>query len=235
MSAPPAGRGPVDAADLDRATVDGLLTTTRAVRRRLDPSRPVPPELVEECLGLALQAPSASNRQRWRWVVVTDADKRRALAECCERAGRDAIDRARAEARAGGDAAGERLYASVDHLLGHLAEVPVHVVPCVRGRPPAGAPPIVLSSFYGSIFPAIWSFQLALRSRGLGSVLTTLHLAFEAECAALLGIPADVAQIALLPVAWTRGAGFRPAARAPVEAVTGWNGWERPRTPRGRR
>jgi len=221
--------GSVEAADLDRATVDGLLATTRAVRRRLDPERPVPPALVEECLGLALQAPSERNRQRWRWLVVTDAGKRRALAELCERAGRAAVDAARTEARARGDADAERLYAGVDHLLGVLARVPVHVVPCLEGRPPPGAPPIVLSSFYGSIYPAVWSFQLALRSRGLGSVLTTLHLGFEAEAAALLGVPDDAAQIALLPVAWTRGTAFRPAARQPVQAVTGWNGWGRAR------
>lgn len=226
----PVGRvGAVRAGDLDRATVDGLLATTRAVRRRLDTQRPVPPEVVEECLALALQAPSARNRQRWRWLVVTDAGKRRALAELCERAGRAAVDDALERARARGDAAEARLYAGVDHLLANLARVPVHVVPCVEGRPPADAPAIVVSSFYGSIYPAIWSFQLALRSRGLGSVLTTLHLALEAEAAALLDVPDDAAQIALLPVAWTRGGAFRPAAREPVAAVTGWNGWGRRR------
>ncbi len=209
----------------DLESVDRLLTTTRAVRRRLDVSRPVEPEVIETCLRLALQAPSGSNDQPWRWLVVTDPEKRRRIAEWVGRSGRDVIAARLEAARRAADAAETRLYASVQHLLDHLAEVPVHVVPCVEGRLPADASAIAASSYFGSILPAIWSFQLALRSRGLGSVLTTLHLVYERKVAELLDIPEHVAQIALLPVAYTRGEEFRPAPRRPLEDVSYWNSW----------
>jgi hypothetical protein len=126
-----------------------------------------------------------------------------------------------------GDAQTGRVYDSASWLVEHLAEVPVHVIPCLIGKPLA--PVNVLSAaFYGSIFPAVWSFQLALRSRGLGSALTTLHLVHEAEAAALLGLdPAQVTQCALLPVAFTRGTEFQPATRPPAESITFWNRWDR--------
>ena len=104
-------------------------------------------------------------------------------------------------------------------------EVPVHLIPCVEGRPPKDAPPIAYTGLFGSIFPAVWSFQLALRARGLGSALTTLHLFHEAEAAELLGIPDNVMQVALLPVAYTLGTDFKRADRAPVSEITHWNKW----------
>jgi nitroreductase len=202
--------------ELDLATVDHLLATTRAVRRRLDLTRPVPVEVIEECLRLAVQAPTGSNRQGWRWVVVTDAEKRAALAELYRQAFGPYIS-------TGDDAPRTRVAESAVWLAERLQDVPVHVIPCIedytKGNPHAGV--------YGSIYPAVWSFQLALRGRGLGTVLTTLHLRHEREAAALLGIPDGVIQAGLLPVAYYTGEDFKPARRRPVEELTYWNQWER--------
>ena len=208
----------------DTTVTDHLLTTTRAVRRRLDLDRPVEPEVVLDCLRIATQAPTASNDQNWRWVVVTDAHTRAALADIYARAGRDYLARA---ATTETDDQTRRVYESALHLTDILARVPVHVIACVE-RPVDGMPNMIAAAIYGSIMPAAWSFQLALRSRGLGSVWTTLHLLYEGEVAELLGIPEGVTQVALFPVAYTVGVDFKPAARPPVESVTYWNRWGEP-------
>jgi nitroreductase len=204
-----------------RAAVDHVLGTTRAVRRRLDLDRTVPREVVLECLRLAVQAPTASNAQNWRWLVVTDPAKRAALAQLYAASGTDVLA---ARAASATDDQTRRVYESALALTATLGRVPVHVIPCIEQRVD-GAPTIVTASVYGSILPAAWSFILALRSRGLGSVWTTLHLAREAEAAELLGIPDNVTQVALLPVAYTLGTDFVPAARRPVEQVTYWDTW----------
>lgn len=209
----------------DIAMTDALLATTRAVRKRLDLERPVPREVIETCLELAVQAPTGSNSQTWRWVVVEDADKRRALADLYRRSADAYLSQAGQQAEGRGDTQTQRVISSAVYLAEHLHEVPVHVIPCVEGRPAADTPPAMLAGLYGSIFPAVWSFQLALRSRGLGSTLTTLHLAHEREAAALLGLPENVLQVALLPVAYTRGTDFKPASRPPIATVTHWDGW----------
>ena len=252
---------------------DWLLSTTRAVRKRLDLDRPVEPEVITECLRLAIQAPTGSNSQGWRWIVVTDPEKRAKIAEYYRSGGQAYLRRiasaaavasastavtATASAAAGSagrtatataattpaavpsdgpgpapaaeasptadprDAQMARVRDSSGYLLDVIERVPVMVIPCIRGR---------LSNledaagFYGSIHPAIWSFALALRSRGLGSVWTTFHLAHERETAELLGIPPNVSQAALLPVAYTVGTDFRPADRRPVEEITYWDTW----------
>jgi nitroreductase len=204
-----------------RAALDEVLRTTRAVRRRLDLDRPVPRGVILECLQLAIQAPTASNRQDWRWLVVTDPGKRAALAELYAATG-GAYLAAAAENAA--DAQTRRVYESALELTRTLPRVPVHVIPCIERRL-GGAPTVVAASAYGSILPATWSFLLALRARGLGSVWTTLHLAREAEAAELLGIPSGVTQVALLPVAYTIGTDFKAARRGPVEQVTYWDSW----------
>jgi nitroreductase len=204
-----------------RAAVDHVLGTTRAVRRRLDLDRTVPREVVLECLRLAVQAPTASNAQNWRWLVVTDPAKRAALAQLYAASGTDVLA---ARAASATDDQTRRVYESALALTATLGRVPVHVIPCIEQRVD-GAPTIVTASVYVSILPAAWSFILALRSRGLGSVWTTLHLAREAEAAELLGIPDNVTQVALLPVAYTLGTDFVPAARRPVEQVTYWDTW----------
>lgn len=208
---------------LDLQTVDHLLTTTRAVRKRLDLERPVAPEVLFECLRLAVQAPTGSNAQGWRWVVVTDPDQRAALADMYRRAGEPYLKAASENTGDGGTM--DRIVDSATYLLDHLAEVPVHVIPCIHGRVGDGGSGLA-AGLYGSIFPAVWSFQLALRSRGLGSCLTSFHLAFEREAADLLGIPDTVTQAGLLPVAHFTGEDFKPAARRPVEEITYWNAWK---------
>ncbi len=210
--------------NLDLETCDKLLATTRAVRKRLDFTRPVPRDVIDECLQLAVQAPTGSNSQNWRWVVVDDAEKRAALAALYRRGGEAYLTVAGDQAQAAGNAQTSRVFSSALYLLHHLHEVPVHVIPCLVGRP-AGASVPQLGGYYASIYPAVWSFQLALRARGLGSCLTTLHLGFEKEAAEILDLPEDVVQTALLPVAYTLGTDFKPAARPPVAEITHWNGW----------
>jgi uncharacterized protein (TIGR02118 family) len=208
------------------ATVDRLLSTTRAVRKRLDLAKPVPREVLLECIRLSQQAPTGSNRQGWRWVVVTDAAKRAQLADIYRRGGAEYLEQA-LKATPAGDAQTRRVYESALWLVENLAKVPVHVIPCIAGRlPDSGVPEGMRGGFYGSIFPAVWSFQLALRSRGLGSVLTTLHANREKEAAELLGIPFDqYTQVALLPVAYTKGMDFKPAARPPAETIVSFDRW----------
>lgn len=206
---------------MDIRSVDELLSTTRAVRRRLDLSRPVERGVIVECLQLAIQAPTASNDQDWRWMVITDADKRAAIAEIYRSVGEDYLAHAAATA---GDPQTRRVYESALALAATLADVPVHVIPCIERRFDANSP-VVAASAWASIIPAGWSFMLALRSRGLGSVWTTMHLAKEREVAELLGIPETVTQAALFPVAYTIGTDFKPASRPPVETITSWNTW----------
>jgi nitroreductase len=204
-----------------QAIVDRLLSTTRSVRRRLDLDRPVEREVVLECLRLAVQAPTASNGQTWRWIVVTDPELRAALAELYRSAGAEYMAQ---KATTEQDGQNRRVYESALALTTTLARVPVLVIPCVEARV-SKVPNVVAASAYASIIPAAWSFMLALRSRGLGSVWTTIHLAKEREAAELLGIPDGVAQVGLLPVAYTTGGDFGPAARPPVETVTYWDRW----------
>lgn len=202
-------------------TPDELLSTTRAVRKRLDLTRPVEREVLEECLGLAQQAPTASYSQNWHFVVVTDAAKRAALGELWREVAYPYLQ------RGGGPRAGQmlRIGDAVVHLAEHIHEVPVHVLPCVEGRYEGKSNPLTASMF-GSIIPAAWSFMLAARSRGLGTVWTTFHLMHEREAAEILGIPYDdVTQIALIPVAYTIGTDFKPGKRKPLETMVHWDGW----------
>ena len=182
----------VDVTDLDRATVDGLLSTTRAVRRRLDLDRVVERGVVEECLQLALQAPTASNSQTWRWVVIDDAAKRAALADVYARSWtkyrRVQARRMETMDQLARDSL-ETVLRSGDALVAVLARVPVMVIPCLEVTFSEVPSLIEMASQFASVYPAVWSFQLALRSRGLGSVLTTIHLWFDEEVAELLAIP----------------------------------------------
>jgi nitroreductase len=206
---------------MDVATVDELLSTTRSVRKRLDLDRPVGREVILECIQLAMQAPTASNAQGWRWLVITDADKRAAIADIYRSIGADYLAYAAKDAS---DPQTKRVYASAFGLTDTLGKVPVHVIPCLANRID-NSNMLVAASAWASIIPAGWSFLLALRSRGLGSVWTTMHLAKEKEVAEVLGIPETVTQAALFPVAYTIGTDFRPATRPPAESVTYWDSW----------
>jgi nitroreductase len=212
------------AAPFDLSITDELLSTTRAVRKRLDLERPVERDVLLDCIRLSQQAPTGSNTQSWRWMVVTDAAKKKALAELYEEVASQYLELARSQLDED-DAQSHRVYESAFHLVDILADVPAHVIPCVEGRLPAEAGNAMCASFYGSIFPAVWSFQIALRSRGLGSALTTLHLFKEPEAAKLLGIPDDISQVALLPVAYTVGTDFKHAVRPAPETITHFDSW----------
>jgi nitroreductase len=195
-----------------------LLTTTRSVRRKLDLNRPVEPEVITDCLRIAMQAPAAGAMlQGIRWVVIRDPDLKAAVAAHVREPG------LASQARYG-DRVSPSTLASGRYLLDVLHRVPVLVLSCLIGRP--ASDPVHVNAFYGSSYPAIWSFQLALRARGLGTTITGYHLSgHEADVAALLSIPADVTQIALLPVAYTTTTSFRPAARPPVEDITYYERW----------
>ncbi len=206
---------------MDLASVDELLTTTRAVRRRLDLNRPVGRDVIMECLQIAMQAPTSSNAQDWRWLVITDPAKRAAIADIYRSVGERYLPQMAASEA---DPQTQRVLSSAISLTDSLADVPVHVIPCLQRRFD-GNDRVVASSAWASIIPAGWSFMLALRSRGLGSVWTTMHLARERDVAQLLGIPDTVTQAALFPVAYTIGTDFQPASRPPAETVTYWEGW----------
>lgn len=212
-------------------SADEVLTTTRAVRKRLDLERPVEMALLRECLEIALQSPSGSNAQGWHFVLVTDADKRSAVAKYYSQA---------FEAYAAGPAqpthqhqddpsmkdTQQRVLDSAVYLAENLHRVPAFLIPCCSGRPDMpGAPLAMQASLFGSILPAAWSFMLAARERGLGTCWTTLHLIYEKEVAALLDIPDTVAQVALIPIAHTLGTDFRPAPRKSMDQVLHVNSW----------
>ncbi len=208
--------------------VDEALTTTRAVRKRLDLERPVERATVEECLELALQAPNGSNQQYWRWILVDDPEVKAQVADIY-RAGLagyansgPSSDKPR-NVDYTSDAA-QRISTSVAHLQEHLHEVPVLVLPLMAGRVD-DASIFFQASMWGSVLPAVWSFMLALRARGMGSAWTTIHLHKEKEMAELLGIPPTYTQVGLFPVAYTIGTDFKPALRRPAADVSSWNGF----------
>jgi nitroreductase len=201
------------------------------VRKRLDLSRPVEAEVIRECLALAVQAPTPGDLQNWHFVVVTDPSQRAALAALYRKgaipglqAAQRAIDSAADAAEA---AARTKVAESSRYLAEHLHEVPVLVVPCVEGRPEQLSSATERAALiWGAILPATWSFMLAARSRGLGTVLTAIHLDYEREAADVLGIPYErVMQAGLIPVAYTLGTTFKPAARKGLDTVLHWDRW----------
>jgi nitroreductase len=211
-------------------TVDEVLSTTRAVRRRLDLERPVERELVEECLRLAQQAPTGNVGEDWHFVVVTDPARKKGLADLYRRAvesyfestGRSLDEVA---TRTGSSSNMQRYSDGIRRLLDHLHEVPVHVVSCIEGRTD-GLPSRDQVAKWASVIQATWSYMLAARARGLGTVWTSVHLLYEREAAELLGIPYDeVMQVALIPTAYTLGTDFRPAKRKPLETMVHWERW----------
>ena len=207
---------------MDLATVDKLLTTTRTVRKRLDLTRPVARDVIEQCLEIAIQAPTGGNIPRYHFVVVTDTAKRAALAALYKRAYLEVYSPQRQVEVRQSD---PRLIESATYLAEHLHEVPVLIIPCVEAPPGQSTGP----GAYASILPATWSLMLAFRARGVGSAWTTLHLRYEQEAAAVLGIPEHIRQAALLPVAYYTGEDFKPARRVPARQRTYWNAWAQTR------
>jgi nitroreductase len=216
----------VRAPQIADASADHVLTTTRAVRKRLNLDRPVPPEVVEECIEIALQAPTSHNSEPWRWVAVSDPELRAAIAEVY----RDSIrlffeTNADEVARERTDPTMARALASGEYLAANIERVPVLVIPMIGGKL-GGLPADEAASAWGSILPAMWSFMLAARARALGTVWTVRHLYYHGDrrVAELLGIPHDqYTQVGLIPVAYTIGESFRPAKRRPLDEVFGWN------------
>jgi nitroreductase len=209
-------------------SADEVLTTTRSVRKRLDFDRPLERSLVEECLNIALQAPTGGNSQGWHFIVVEDPATRLALADIYR--ANWAIYSKMPAGRSTGDIRDgqlSRVRDSASFLADNFERAPMMMIPCIQGRlenldvaTGAGA--------WGSLLPAVWSFMLALRNRGIGSAWTTIHLIGDGEkkAAELLGIPFDkITQGGLFPIAYTKGTDFQPAKRLPLEKVLHWNKW----------
>lgn len=210
-------------------SADEVLTTTRSVRKRLDFDRPVGREIVEECLDLALQAPSGSNRQTWHWMFITDPAKKQALADIYAK-NFALYASAPAPEYAAGDSRGERMGSvrnSAQYLADNFHRTPILMIPCIEGRFD-NLPVAAQAGGWGSLLPAVWSFMLALRERGMGSAWTTIHLMNDGEkqAAELLGIPFEkVTQGGLFPIAYTQGTDFKLAQRLPVSDVSHWEAW----------
>lgn len=214
---------------------DELLSTTRAVRKRLDLDKPVPESVIKECMEIAIQAPSGSNAQGWQFVFVTDPDKKAQIGKYYREAAaiysrmtfsiskqhQDSADAALKESQT-------RSTSSADYLVENMGNVPALLIPCIAGRTdlPQTNNIIAQASLLASIIPATWSFMLAARARGIGTSWTTLHLMFEKKIAELIGIPYDdYMQVAMIPIAYTKGTQFKPAYRKPVETVMHFNEW----------
>ncbi len=213
-------------------TPDELLSTTRAVRKRLDFDRPVADDVVRECVSIAMQSPSGSNAMTMQFVVVRDEAKRKALGDIYRQcygiySSMDgvyirSIDKGEADA----NAQQQRSADSADFLGEHMGDAPVLVIPCTIGGRLDGAPAMMAASMTANVIPAMWSFMLAARARGLGTCWTTVHLMMEQAAADVLGIPFEqVQQICLSPLAYTKGTDFKPAARPPADSIIHWDQW----------
>ena len=211
-------------------SADEVLSTTRAVRKRLDFDRPVEPEVIKECLEVALQSPTGSNSQMWQWMVVTDPEKKAALAELYKQGWEQYVNMdgaAHSIVREDADQAAqqERVVDSATYLAENFERIPAMVIPILPMKMD-GLPNMASASMYGSILPGAWSFMLAARERGLGTAWTTIHLMFEEQAAEILGIPfAEATQCALIACGYSKGTDFKPAKRPPLETVLHWDSW----------
>jgi nitroreductase len=211
---------------------DQLLSTTRAVRKRLDFDRPVPDQLIRECVELAMQSPSGSNAMTMQFVVVRDPAKKAAIGEIYKACfgmyktwdgvyigsidkGDDTMNAQQA-----------RSANSADYLGDRMGDAPALVIACSTGGRVDGQPSLISANRFGNILPAMWSFMLAARARGLGTCWTTLHLVMEQQICEVLGIPFDeVTQGCLSPIAFTHGTDFKPATRPPADSIIHWDQW----------
>ena len=213
--------------DFDLASVDHVLTTTKQVRRRLDLGRSVPVDTMLECIDIASRAPIGGNVEKNRWLIVDDPATKQSLSELYRAQGSDYIAAGRQKVQEmGSDATAKRVMDSANFLLENLHDVPMMVIPLRMDRP--GTSTFEQATFWGSVIPGVWSLQLALRARGIGSAWTTLHLYEEQAAHDLLGLPQPVTQIALLPAAFYTGNTFHPAKRLPAAEITYHNRWKHP-------
>ncbi|MFN8021853.1 MAG: nitroreductase family protein [Acidimicrobiales bacterium] len=211
---------------------DELLSTTRAVRKRLDFDRPVPDEVIRECVELAMQSPSGSNNMTMQFVVVRDEAKRKAIGEVYRQCYSmyqtmdgvyiRTIDKGEESA----NAQQQRSADSADFLGEHMGDAPALIIPCNAGGRLDSMPAMVTASMAANVMPAMWSFMLAARARGLGTCWTTVHLFMEQAVADIVGIPFDsVQQICLSPLAYTKGTDFKPASRPAADSIIHWDQW----------
>ncbi len=226
----------MDIADIHLASVDHVLMTTRAVRKRLDLTRPVGREIIERCIEVAIQAPTALYGETWHFIVITDATQRAAVADIYRRAGEGirsgafSLDSYTSSLRATSPedkrfTAQQKMFSAGAELMKHLSVVPVLILACAEGRV-ENAGPGAQAPLYGSIFPAVWSLMLAFRARGIGSVLTTLHIEhFERDMARVLELPVHMTQAGLVAAGYFTGSDFKPAKRAPVRSCLHWDRW----------
>ncbi len=208
--------------------IDQLLTTTRSARKALDLGAPVDMGEIRECLQIALHAPNGSNQQAWRWMVVTEPSLRARIAELYRQTYLDKVGGQLVADLMPSGTSEAKLMSSTEFLVENLHKVPVLVIPCYEPSYPRtdGDESFYLATLYGSIFPAVWNFQLALHSRGYGTCITTMHLEHEREIGELLGIPATFVQGCLLPVAKLRtGHTFAPTPRRNPDEVIAVNEW----------
>jgi len=211
-------------------SVDEVLSTTRAVRKRMDFDKPVEREVLLECMDAAVQSPTGSNSQAWQWLIVTDPEKRAALAGLYKQGWEiyANMEGNAATAYKGDDAEREaqqaRVTSSAEYLAENFEKVPAMLIPCIP-KLPDGAPSMAQASVYGSILPGVWSFMLAARERGLGTAWTTIHMMFEDQAAEILGIPDDMQQCALVTIGYSKGTDFKPAKRPPLDTVVHWDTW----------
>ncbi|HET6590187.1 MAG TPA: nitroreductase family protein [Candidatus Nitrosocosmicus sp.] len=214
-------------------TPEELLTTTRAVRKRLDLEKPVEIKLVKKCIEIAQQAPTASNRQNWHFLVVTDQSIKNSLSDLFRKGWQSYINSPTSVAKTTSSddpkksETQRKIYESAEYLVENLKKVPVFVIPCIEGRTDGSNISVVVqSAIWGSIAPAVWNFMLAARLYGLGTTWTSFHLLFEKEAAELLKIPYEkVMQVALLPLAYYKGDSFKPAPRESVEKIIHIDSW----------
>ncbi len=219
--------------------IDEVLTTTRAVRRRLNFDKPVERELVEECLRLAQQATMGSNLEDWRFVAVSEPEQKARVAalyrdtweqtvEIPLRERRpDTVTRLDPGVRSNEEAQArqQRVLKSVKYLVDNLERVPVIMFACSAKPVPDTALGDRASGYYGSIIPIAWSFMLALRSRGLGSVMATAIVFHSERLSEVLELPEGTHPITMIPVAYTDTLDFKPAPRRPLEEILRWERW----------
>jgi len=228
--------GTDDLFPIDLASVDHVLQTTRSVRLRLDLDRELPRSVIEEALEIALQAPTGANTQTWRFIVVTDSTLKAGIAECYRKGAAEYMADNTGMTQTGVSANREfeasdlrqqqktGVITSSVHLMENMEKVPALIIPCIESRF-ENETPFVQASMYGSILPATWSLMLALRARRVASAWTSLHLVYEKEVREFLGMPDNITQAALLPVAWLKGGDLHPAKRLPLAEVAYWNRW----------
>jgi len=203
----------------DTAETDRLLSTTRSVRKRLDFDRPVPDHIIFECIDLAEQAPSGGNDASRRWIVVKDPTTKARLGDIYRRSGSFMTDVA--DRLDGTGHSKEQVFSSSAYLVDNFAKAPALVIAAIWGiHDDSGRP-----GLFDSVLQAAWSFNLALRARGLGTTWTTMLNANVDDLAGILEIPEGVTTVVTFPVAYTIGTDFRPAARRSASEITYFERW----------